>query len=497
MISFWIWPTKKDKYGLFKTNLLLHVNQLNYIRRMKIIYFFILYCCAVVAGHAQLTIKVAAIPSATPAADNIYAVGSFNAWNPASPSHICVKQDNFYYLTMTLNSGSYELKFTRGSWTKVEGNASGGYTPNRIFSYSGGKDTLTVKILSWEDLGSGKPHTASPNVKIFDEKFPVPALGRTRRIWVYTPPDYTTSQKNYPVMYLQDGQNLFDDYYSFAGEWRVDETMDELFKKGDPGIIIVGIDNGGGKRLDEYAAWRNQKYQAGGEGDQYIRFITDNLKPAIDKAYRTKPDKVNTGIGGSSLGGLISQYAMLKYGGTFGKGLIFSPSFWFNPEMYPLVTTEPINVPSRFYFMAGGNEEADDDVVVKTELMRTKMIEKGYPGNQLGYVSPADGKHQEFYWAREFGAGYQFLFANSSDTTVEYSKGGVLMYPNPTSEFLNFQLKGNLTIQQIRILGMDGKLWSELPFNGKISVKNLETGNYIIQFYDKLQLVDSLPFIKI
>ena len=362
---------------------------------MRATFVFSFFWCIFVGAQAQLTLKLTSFPANTPAGESIYAVGSFNAWNPASSAHIFAKQNTAYYLTLDLKSGSYELKFTRGSWAKVEGNATGGYLPNRSFTYNGLKDTLELSILSWEDLGAGKTHTASPNVKIFEEKFALPQLGRSRRIWVYTPPDYATSQKQYPVLYLQDGQNLFDAFYSFAGEWKVDETMDSLCKKGDPGIIIVGIDNGGSKRIDEYAAWKNQKYQLGGEGDQYIRFVVDNLKPAIDKVYRTKSDKTNTAIGGSSLGGLISHYAMLKYGSTFGKGMIFSPSFWFNPEMFTLVSTEPVNNPSRFYFMAGGDEEADDDVVVKTERMRSQMIDQGYSADDLKFVSPADGKHQE------------------------------------------------------------------------------------------------------
>ena len=148
-------------------------------------------------------------------------------------------------------------------------------------------------------------------------------------IWLYLPPDYATSTKRYPVIYMQDGQNLFDNKTSFSGEWEVDETLNKLHSEGDYGAIVVGIDNGGNKRLDEYSPWKNSSY-GGGEGDAYIDFIVQSLKPYIDTNYRTLSAPEYTCIFGSSLGALIATYAAIKYPGIFGKAGAFSPAYWFN-----------------------------------------------------------------------------------------------------------------------------------------------------------------------
>jgi hypothetical protein len=124
-----------------------------------------------------------------------------------------------------------DLQASRGSWQTVEGNESGGFLPNRNFTF-GSADTLWIAILSWEDLG-GTGSTAAENVIIMDEAFYMPQLNRHRRIWLYLPPDYETSGKDYPVLYMHDGQNLFDHYTSFAGEWEVDETLNCAFRSGN------------------------------------------------------------------------------------------------------------------------------------------------------------------------------------------------------------------------------------------------------------------------
>src|SRR5690606_33431334 len=131
------------------------------------------------------------------------------------------------------------------------------------------------------------------------------------------PPDYETSTKKYPVLYMQDGQNLFDNKTAYSGEWQIDETLNKLFSEGDYGAIVIGIDNGGEKRIDEYTPWNNPKY-GGGEGDLYMQFIAETLKPYVDSHYRTRPEKEYNALIGSSLGALISNYGGVKYRETFG-----------------------------------------------------------------------------------------------------------------------------------------------------------------------------------
>ena len=210
-------------------------------------------------------------------------------------------------LEITVNPpiGLVKYKFTRGSWATVEGTSSGGFRPDREYNYTGSAQTTEVVIEGWEDVSQGS--TAAPNVHLLDADFFMPQLNRSRRIMIYLPPDYETSQKRYPVLYMHDGQNLFDDATSFSGEWGVDESLNELHSQGDYGCIVVGIDNGGGLRIDELAPWLNTNYNEGGEGAQYMDFIVETLKPHVDANYRTFTGREFTAIMGSSLVGLISQ----------------------------------------------------------------------------------------------------------------------------------------------------------------------------------------------
>lgn len=228
-------------------------------------------------------------------------------------------------------------------------------------------------------------------------------LQTSKKIWLYLPENYVTSTKKFPVIYMHDGQNLFDVNTAYAGEWQIDETLDSLKAE----VIIVGIEHGNEKRIDELTPFKNEQY-GGGNANNYLDFIVSNLKPYIDKNYRTKTGKYNTAIGGSSLGGLVSYYAVLKYPKVFGKAIVFSPAFWINPEMYTL-SENTKKLKSKLYFMCGGNEsetmvadmERMIDLVNTTRcsclhLTRTKIV--------------PEGKHNENLWAKEFAKAYLWLF---------------------------------------------------------------------------------------
>ena len=154
-----------------------------------------------------------------------------------------------------------------------------------------------------------------------------PQLGNARDIHVYLPPSYRSSGRHYPVIYMHDGQNLFDHELSYAGEWGVDETMERLAPEGIE-AIVVAIPNMGGERTGEYSPWRDPR-AGGGRGDAYLDFIIDTLKPRIDRRFRTRRERDHTGIAGSSMGGLISLYAFLRHPGIFGFCGAMSPSLWF------------------------------------------------------------------------------------------------------------------------------------------------------------------------
>ena len=148
------------------------------------------------------------------------------------------------------------------------------------------------------------------------------------------------------MIYMHDAQNLFDDSTSFVGEWKVDEYLDNI---SNPETIIVAIEHGNEKRTDELTPYANEKY-GGGNGGNYINFIKNTLKPHIDITYRTLSDVKNTTIFGSSLGGLISFYATIKYPDTFGNAGVFSPSFWYSNDIYELIETNDINKDINFFF---------------------------------------------------------------------------------------------------------------------------------------------------
>ena len=233
-----------------------------------------------------------------------------------------------------------------------------------------------------------------------------PELGNRRDLYVYLPGSYTRFRGRYPVMYMQDGQNLFDPARSFAGSWLVHETMDWAAGRGIEGII-VGIPNMGAARLAEYSPFTDAK-MGGGEGDAYLEFVTKTVKSLIDARYRTLPDRRHTGITGSSLGGLISLYGFFRHPDTFGFAGVLSPALWFAQKaIVPFVAGAPY-VPGKVYLDVGTEEGAR--TVADTREMRDLLIAKGYqPGRDLRYVEDIGGRHEEAAWARRFYEAIPFL----------------------------------------------------------------------------------------
>ncbi|MFN2637917.1 MAG: alpha-amylase family glycosyl hydrolase [Gemmatimonadaceae bacterium] len=372
----------------------------------------------------QLTMRLISIPSTTPPGAVIHVAGTFNRWDPASSEYVLVRQpDGSYSLTLP-NSvrGPIEFKFTLGSWETVELTASGEGVPNRTLVVPRtGQATFTGSVGKWQTAASlaPRPSTASHSVSILSDSFAMPQLGRKRRVWLYLPPDYATTTKRYPVLYMQDGQNVFDAATSFAGEWGVDETLDSLHARGDRGAIVVAVDHGGTHRLDEYNPWRaSDPKNGGGEGDAYLDFLVHTLKPYIDQHYRTQSDRLHTAIMGSSMGGLISLYAALKYPSVFGRAGVFSCACWVvRSQIFSYARrAKPLLPLPKIYFVAGGLETSDGEQTRDQRHMVTTLASAGFPiGRALRARAPADGKHSEWFWRREFPAAYQWLFAGDAE----------------------------------------------------------------------------------
>lgn len=236
-----------------------------------------------------------------------------------------------------------------------------------------------------------------------------PHLPRTRRIWIYLPRSYSTNlNRSYPVVYAHDGQNLFDSATSFSGEWGIDESLDNLSKE----IIFVGIDNGGAQRLNELTPFANANY-GGGQADYYLDFIVDKLRPYINENFRTKTDRLNTAILGSSLGGLCSFYAALRHENIFGQIGVFSPSFWFTDDIFQSARAHNFSAsPPRFYFLAGEKESSsmvsDMQNMINTLNGNNRIF---LDSKQLFSRVVVDGQHAEWFWRREFPTAIQWLFA--------------------------------------------------------------------------------------
>lgn len=259
---------------------------------------------------------------------------------------------------------------------------------------------LTIIFLATANA-SAQETTATKQVSTFSIE--APQLHVKKKIWIYLPKNYNTTQKKYPVIYMHDAQNLFDAKTSFVGEWNVDEKLDSLKAQ----VIVVGIEHGNDKRIDELTPYKNTKY-GGGKADIYLDFIVNTLKPAIDSKYRTKANAGNTSIMGSSLGGLTSFYALLKYPKIFGKAGVFSPSFDYSKDIYTATeATKKIN--AKIYFLYGDNEDAD--MVPNMDKMNDLLDKKRCECRHLTQKRMVKGgQHNEKLWRDGFVKAYLWLF---------------------------------------------------------------------------------------
>jgi predicted alpha/beta superfamily hydrolase len=237
-------------------------------------------------------------------------------------------------------------------------------------------------------------------------------LPRARRIWIYLPRSYSTDlNRRYPVIYAHDAQNLFDISTSFSGEWGIDESLDNLSQQ----LIVVGIDNGGSERMNELTPFSNPNY-GGGQANSYLDFIVQKLRPYINSHFRTKPERENTAILGSSLGGLCSFYAAIRHEDIFGQIGIFSPSFWFTNDIYTYVKNYVFQKsPPRLYFVGGQLESSTmiSDMQRMIDLLKNTTKEYRDDKNKLKLIVALDGQHQEWFWKREFPNSIKWLFPSS------------------------------------------------------------------------------------
>jgi predicted alpha/beta superfamily hydrolase len=241
-------------------------------------------------------------------------------------------------------------------------------------------------------------------------------LGSGRKVYVYLPPGYEAdSERRYPVMYMHDGQNLFDATEAFGGvPWAVDETAQHLILSGEVSpIIIVGVHNAGGSRIDEYtpvAAERGRMRGRGGKADKYGRMIIDELKPFIDGEYRTRPEREFTGLGGSSLGGLVSLHLGLKHPDVFSRLAVMSPSVWWaNNQIIRETAKIGDRLPLRIWLDIGRRE--GPQIKHQVRALKEILLANGWrSGEDLAYFEFPGAQHDESAWAARFGEVLKFLY---------------------------------------------------------------------------------------
>ncbi|HRE50695.1 MAG TPA: alpha/beta hydrolase-fold protein [Flavitalea sp.] len=350
----------------------------------------------------------------------IFITGIFNRWNPGDSARIMQQSSPGRYEIVLKNipKGLFEYKFTRGAWTALEATEAGRLVAPRNAIITG-DTSIECTIPAWRD--DFPASTASAQVRILDSAFYIPQLNVRRKIWIYLPKGYENGKKRYPVLYMHDGQDLFDEATS-AGrlgplEWGIDEVMDSVAHP----CIVVAIEHHEDRdgRLREYFVHPNAEFPQV-YGAAYLAFIVKDLKPFIDKNFRTQPGKRTTWMAGGSMGGLITLYAGLMYPGVFGALGVMSPSVW-QDEGNTLATIANISAKKairkqHYYFYAGDNEnrikpdgnrvQMHKDVEAATALLR----EKADP--LMKVVIYPTGRHGAWYWRMAFPALYEWISVN-------------------------------------------------------------------------------------
>lgn len=360
-------------------------------------------------------------------ASAIKIAGNMNAWNPLDENYRAQKVNEYnYYLRLefALSDDGLLLEYkyvlvyddeTANPWANVEGGPTGNEIANRRYTLLIGEQTVNDTVSSFKNHLDQTSLTRGTLIKIILD-MPQYNDSRKRTIRIWLPDGYEAdSEKRYPVIYMHDGQNLFDRYTSFSGEWEIDESLGAMMDGGYEGSIVVGIDNSD-DRLNEYSpSWPRSSggsaYIQNPSGEKYAQFVTQTVKPYIDAHFKTNPNREATGIGGSSMGGVISFYMALTYPEVFGYALLFSTAMWVyqsdvTTAFLDEVSIARLSVFPRLYLYAGGLEP---DVTPYVESIRSALIDRGYPEANIAWHVDQNRGHDEAAWAHYFPIGYRWL----------------------------------------------------------------------------------------
>ena len=266
---------------------------------------------------------------------------------------------------------------------------------------------FTLFVISGCGEVAQRPTSAASNVSELPYPFLIPELDRQRTVRLYLPPNYEHETQSYPVIYMHDGQNVFDNATAYADEWGVDESLNTLAKTSGRKFIVVAIDNGGDFRMNELSPWTNKRFGEA-QGNAYMQLIVDVVKPYIDNNYRTKADVKNTAIMGSSMGGLMTHYAIHNYPDVFGKAAIFSPSYWYSQDVFSDTKLHRSKDSARLYVLYGSDE--GDGMIADADKMQRLLKGQGHPRENMQFVTVPGGQHNEQLWGDSFTDAIEWLF---------------------------------------------------------------------------------------
>lgn len=374
------------------------------------------------------------VPESTPKDQVLYLSGSVPALGNWDAAGVALNRgdDGKYHAQIPelLHGMEYAFKVTRGTWGTVETDKENKDIPNHTFTAA--KDaSVDATVAEWRDGGKAVPGrvTMTGSIQLV-KKWHSSALNNDRNLIVFLPPGYDkNASQRYPVLYLQDGQNLMDEATSYQGiEWGIDEAAQRLMSAGqiEP-AIIVGIYNAGEFRGNEFTPPFAGADKAKAQGDAYARMVVEEVKPFVDSHFRTKPDRASTIIGGGSMGGLIALYTAKTHPDTFGQVIALSP--WLRlsdkPIVPELVGDGAWVKKSKFYIdmgtepghnYAGGSANALPDAQQLIEQLEKAGLKNGA---EFTYREIEGGKQNEASWAQTIDQVLIAVLAKPADATTK------------------------------------------------------------------------------
>ncbi|MBD0725221.1 carbohydrate esterase [Flavobacterium sp. L1I52] len=342
----------------------------------------------------------------------VYISGNFNDWRTQDKDFMMEKMGTGLYHFKFTHDFNYPetllYKFTKGDWSAVEIDENGERTENRSTTQHTG--IQKEHVFRWRKNWLPFKPNFLPQIQLISDEFEIPQLNTTRKVWALLPHDYDTSNENYPVMYLQDAQNLFNENAEY-GNWEIDKKLAVMSEYKIGKIIVIAVEHAEEDRIKEYNVGKTLLGK--GQGKKYIKFLVETLKPYVDSNFRTKKEREFTGIGGSSMGALVSIFSGLRYPEVFGKLMIFSPSLWVDPKIK--IKNHDDSDATKIYLYAGGDES--ETMIEHVKAFKKRVIKNEFVDDKMKINLSINklGKHNEAYWSDEFPKAIEWLFFNTKD----------------------------------------------------------------------------------